>query len=102
MGDGLGDALAELDKDGLAGWARGGAFDGGGQLGLAVLQLGGLGGECLQSGGEVDVAESAGLEGEPVALDRFFGAAQLGLDHIEFVLVLVADPVQAGGDGLDG
>lgn len=64
MGDGLGDALAELDKDGLAGWARGGAFDGGGQLGLAVLQL--------------------------------------GLDHIEIVLVLVADPVQAGGDGLDG
>lgn len=61
------------------------------QLGLAVLQLGGLGGECLQSGGEVDVAESAGLEGEQVALDRFFGAAQLGLDHVEFVLVLVAD-----------
>jgi hypothetical protein len=55
----------------------------------------------LDSGAQVGVGEGAGFERQQVALDGFLGAAQLRLDHLQLVVVLLADAVEAGRGGLN-
>ncbi|MGD0983676.1 MAG: hypothetical protein ABSA65_07640 [Acidimicrobiales bacterium] len=97
--DGVGDAAAELFE---VHFGEGGLLlriQKRGQFTPAGLQGGDLCGEGLDSLPAGGLGEGAGLEGEKVPFDGFFGLGQLGVDHAELVLVLTALRTGSGETG---
>jgi hypothetical protein len=88
--DGVDDVATEPVEVRLSDGGLSLGFEKRGQLvpsGLEGSDLPSEGLDALPAGG---LRQSAGLEGEEVPLDGFFGFGQLGLDHAELVLVLSA------------
>nr|WP_262324442.1 hypothetical protein [Acidiferrimicrobium sp. IK] len=68
---------------------------------MAGLEGGDLSSEGLDALPAVGLRQAAGLEGEEVPLDGFFGLGQLGIDDAQLVLVLSAfgpGTSEAGGE----
>ena len=97
--DGIGDVAAELFEVRFGNGELLLRIEKHGQFTPTGLQGGDLSTEGLDSLPAGGLGEGAGLEGEEVPFDGFFGLGQFGVDHAEFVLVLAALRTGSGETG---
>ena len=97
--DGVGDAAAELFEVRFGDGELLLRIEKRDQFTPAGLQGGDLCSEGLDSLPAGGLGEGAGLEGEKVPFDGFFGLGQFGVHHAELVLVLTALCTGSGETG---
>jgi hypothetical protein len=100
--DGVGDAAAELFEVRFGNGELLLLIEKRGQFTPAGLQGGDLCSEGLDSLPAGGLRKGAGLEGEEVPFDGFFGLGQFGVHHAELVLVLTALRTGSGETGGKG